>query len=46
MDTERDVLLRTASQLRGKDFDALEVKEIHFDERSGEDVFASDDHPP
>jgi len=25
----------------GKDFDALEVEEVYFDERFGEDVFAS-----
>ena len=41
VDAERGVLLRTASRLRGKDFDALEVEEIHFDERFPEDVFAS-----
>ena len=44
VDAERGVLLRTASRLRGKDFDALEVEEIHFDERFGEDTFAS--HEP
>ena len=33
MDAERGVLLRCASRLRGKDFDALEVEEIYFDER-------------
>jgi hypothetical protein len=37
----RRVLLRCASRLRGKDFDALEVEEIHFDECFGEDVFTS-----
>jgi hypothetical protein len=41
VDVERGVLLRTASRLWGKDFDALEVEEIHFDERFGEDVFTS-----
>jgi hypothetical protein len=44
VDAERGVLLRTASRLGGKDFDALEVEEIHFDERFGEDTFAS--HEP
>ena len=41
VDTERGVLLRTASRLGGKDFDALEVEEIHFDEQFPEDVFSS-----
>jgi hypothetical protein len=41
VDVERGVLLRTASRLRGEDFDALEIEEIHFDERFGEDVFTS-----
>jgi hypothetical protein len=41
VDVERGVLLRTASRLGGADFDALEVEEIHFDERFGEDTFAS-----
>ena len=41
VDTERGVLLRLASRLKGKDFDALEIEEIHFDERFGEDVFTS-----
>jgi len=41
VDAERGVLLRCASRLGGKDFDALEVEEIHFDERFGEDVFTS-----
>jgi hypothetical protein len=35
------VLLRCASRREGKDFDALEVAEIYFDERFGEDVFTS-----
>jgi hypothetical protein len=35
------VLLRTASRLRDKDFDALEVEKIHFDEELPEDVFSS-----
>jgi hypothetical protein len=34
-------LLRCASRRGGKDFDALEVAEIYFDERFGEDVFTS-----
>ena len=41
VDAERGVLLRTASRLRGKDFDALEVEEIHFDEKFPEYTFAS-----
>ena len=41
VDAERGVLLRCASRLGGEDFDALEVEEIHFDERFGEDVFTS-----
>jgi hypothetical protein len=41
VDAERGVLLRCASRLGGKDFDALEVEEIHFDERFPEDTFAS-----
>ena len=41
VDTERGVLLRCASRLGSKDFDALEVEEIYFDERFGEDVFTS-----
>jgi hypothetical protein len=41
VDTERGVLLRCASRLRGKDFDALEIEEIHFDEQFPEDTFAS-----
>jgi hypothetical protein len=36
VDAERGVLLRCASQLGGRDFDALEVEEIHFDERFSE----------
>ncbi len=43
VDAERGVLLRCASRLGGKDFDALEVEEIHFDERFGENTFASRD---
>ena len=46
VDTERGVLLRCASRLGGKDFDALEVEEIHFDERFDEDTFASRDPLP
>jgi hypothetical protein len=38
VDAERGVLLRVASRLGGEDFDALEVEEIHFDERF-EEVF-------
>jgi hypothetical protein len=41
VDAERGVLLRCASRMGGKDFDALEVEEIYFDERFGEDVFTS-----
>ena len=41
VDAERGVLLRLASRLGGKDFDALEVEEIHFDERFPEEVFTS-----
>ena len=41
VDAERGVLLRTASRLGGEDIDALEVEAVHFDERFGEDVFAS-----
>ncbi len=41
VDAERGVLLRCASRLRGKDFDALEVEEIHFDEQLGGEVFDS-----
>ncbi len=41
VDAERGVLLRCASRLRGEDFDALEVEEIHFDESFGAEVFTS-----
>jgi hypothetical protein len=41
VDAERGVLLRCASRLRGKDFDALEVEEIYFDEQFSEEVFTS-----
>jgi hypothetical protein len=41
VDTERGVLLRLASRLDGEDFDALEVEEVYFDERFGEDIFTS-----
>jgi hypothetical protein len=41
VDAERGVLLRCASRLEGKDFDALEVEEIHFDERFPKDTFSS-----
>ena len=40
VDAERGVLLRIASRLDGEDFDALEVEEIHFDERFPGEVFA------
>ena len=41
VDSERGVLVRCASRLGGKDIDALEVEEIHFDEELPEDVFSS-----
>ena len=41
VDVERGVLLRCASRLGGKDFDVLEVEEVHFDEELPEDVFSS-----
>jgi len=41
VDSERGVLLRCASRLNGEDFDALEVEEIHFDERLPGEVFNS-----
>ncbi len=41
VDSERGVLLRCASRLGGEDFDALEVEEIHFDERFPAEVFSS-----
>lgn len=41
VDAERGVLLRTASRIAGADIDALEVEEIHFDERFPDDVFDS-----
>jgi hypothetical protein len=41
VDAQRGVLLRCASRLGGKDFDALEVEGSHFDERFPEDTFAS-----
>ena len=46
VDAERGVLLRCASRLGGEDFDALEVQEIHFDERFGEEVFTSRERLP
>jgi hypothetical protein len=46
VDAERGVLLRCSSCLGGEDFDALEVEKIHFDERFGEDTFASRDPLP
>ncbi len=41
VDAERGVLLRCASRLRGEDFDALEVEEIHFDEHLDAEVFGA-----
>lgn len=41
VDAERGVVLRLASRLGGEDFDALEVEEIRFDERFGQEVFDS-----
>ncbi len=41
VDAERGVILRLASRLKGRDFDALEVEEIFFDERFPEDVFTA-----
>lgn len=38
VDTERGVILRCASRLRGEDLDALEIEEIHFDEPLPEGV--------
>ena len=46
VDAERGVLLRCASRLGGEDFDALEVEEIHFDERFPAEVFGSRDPLP
>lgn len=39
VDATRGVLLRCASRLNGKDFDALEVEDIFFDEQFGQEVF-------
>jgi hypothetical protein len=44
VDAERGVVLRLASRLGGEDFDVLEVEEIRFDERFGQEVF--DSHEP
>ena len=41
VDAERGTLLRLASRLDGEDIDALELKEVHFDEPFAEEVFAS-----
>jgi hypothetical protein len=41
LDAERGVLVRVACRLGGKDFDALEVEEIYFEERFPEAVFTS-----
>jgi hypothetical protein len=46
VDSERGVLLRCASRLGGKDIDALEVEELHFDEELPEDVFSSRERLP
>ena len=46
VDSERGVLLRTASRLGGADIDALEVEEVYFDERFPEDTFGSRDPLP
>ena len=46
VDAERGVLLRCASRFGGEDFDALEVEEIHFDERFGKEVFTSRERLP
>ena len=46
VDSERGVLLRCASQLNGKDIDALEVEEIHFDEELPADAFSSRESLP
>ena len=46
VDAERGVLLRCASRLNGEDFDALEVEEIHFDERLPEHVFTAPEPLP
>jgi hypothetical protein len=41
VDAERGVMLRCASRLGGKDFDALEVENINFDEQFPEEIFTS-----
>lgn len=41
VDTERRILLRCASRLGGKDFDALEVEEVFFDKPLGQEIFDS-----
>ena len=41
VDAGRGVLLRCASRLGGKVFEALEVEEVHFGERLGQEVFDS-----
>ena len=41
VDAERGVVLRLASRMGGEDFDALEVEEIHFDERFSQEMFDS-----
>jgi hypothetical protein len=46
VDAERGVVLRLASRLGGEAFDALEVEEIRFEGRFGQDVFDSRDPQP
>jgi hypothetical protein len=41
VDAECGVLMRCASWLRGKDFDALEIEEIYFDEQFTKEMFNS-----
>ena len=41
VDAERGIILRLANRLGGKDFDALGVEEVYFDEQLSEDVFTS-----
>lgn len=46
VDTERGVLLRCSSRLDGKDFETLEVEEIHFDEQFTKDIFTIPERLP
>ncbi len=46
VNAERGVVLRLASRLGDEDFDALEVEEIRFDGRFGQEVFDSRDPLP